>query len=148
MFKKTALFWNGAFPYHFYLLPKSDPNVAYLLPNAVYWLQCSLATANIAWAGQCHNSLFPWKLYKINLTAQKTINTAVSKYRKTEFNLGRQVIIVLVVPFKTFRKTSLGTCFNACNCLFESCFFLSFLKLAHYYKWISKKIVFLGIFPK
>ena len=41
-----------------YLLPKSDPNLVYLLPNAVYWLQCSFATANIAWAGQCNSNLW------------------------------------------------------------------------------------------
>ena len=44
--------------YHYYLLPKSDPNLVYLLPNAVYWLQCSFATANIAWAGQYNNNLW------------------------------------------------------------------------------------------
>ena len=62
----------------YYKLPKSDPNAVYLLPNAVYLLQCCFIAANIVWAGQCDNSLFPWKLYKINLTAQQTINTAIT----------------------------------------------------------------------
>ena len=53
----------------YYKLPKSDPNAVYLLPNAVYLLQCCFIAANIGWARQCDNSLFPWKLYKINLTA-------------------------------------------------------------------------------
>ena len=61
----------------YYKLPKSDPNAVYLPPNAVYLLQCCFIAANIVWAGQCDNSLFPWKLYKINLTAQQTINTAI-----------------------------------------------------------------------
>ena len=61
----------------YYKLPKSDSNAVYLLPNAVYLLQCCFIAANIVWAGQCDNSLFPWKLYKINLTAQQTINTAI-----------------------------------------------------------------------
>ena len=58
-------------------LPKSDSNAVNLTPNAVYLLQCCFIAANIVWAGQCDNSLFPWKLYKINLTAQQTINTAI-----------------------------------------------------------------------
>ena len=62
----------------YYKLPKSDPNAVYLLPNAVYLLQCCFIAANIVWAGQCDNSLFPWKLYKINLTAQQTINTTIT----------------------------------------------------------------------
>ena len=53
----------------YYKLPKSDPNAVYLLPNAVFLLQCCFIAANIVWAGQCDNSLFPWKLYKINWTA-------------------------------------------------------------------------------
>ena len=61
----------------YYKLPKSDPNAVYLLPTAIYLLQCCFIAANIVWAGQCDNSLFPWKLYKINLTAQQTINTAI-----------------------------------------------------------------------
>ena len=61
----------------YYKLPKSDPNAVYLLPNAVYLLQCCFIAANIVWAEQCDNRLFPWKLYKINLTAQQTINTAI-----------------------------------------------------------------------
>ena len=61
----------------YYKLPKSDPNAVYLLPTAIYLLQCCFISANIVWAGQCDNSLFPWKLYKINLTAQQTINTAI-----------------------------------------------------------------------
>merc|ERR1719242_2236628 len=62
----------------YYKLPKSDLNAVYLLPNAVYLLQCCFIAANIVWAEQCDNRLFPWKLYKINLTAQQTINTAIS----------------------------------------------------------------------
>ena len=62
----------------YYKLPKSDSNAVYLLPNAVYLLQCCFIAANFVWAGQCDNSLFPWKLYKINLTAQQTINTAIT----------------------------------------------------------------------
>ena len=61
----------------YYKLHKSDPNAVYLLPNAVYLLQCCFIAANIVWAGQYDNSLFPWKLFKINLTAQQTINTAI-----------------------------------------------------------------------
>ena len=61
----------------YYKLPKSDLNAVYLLPNAVYLLQCCFIAANIVWAGQCDNSLFPWKLYKINFTAKQTINTAI-----------------------------------------------------------------------
>ena len=61
----------------YYKMPKSDPNAVYLLPTAIYLLQCCFISANIVWAGQCDNSLFPWKLYKINLTAQQTINTAI-----------------------------------------------------------------------
>ena len=53
----------------YYKLPISDPNAVYLLPNAVFLLQCCFIAANIVWAGQCDNSLFPWKLYKINWTA-------------------------------------------------------------------------------
>ena len=68
----------------YYKLPKSDlnavyllPKAVYLLPNAVYLLQCCFIAANIVWAGQCDNSLFPWKLCQINFTAQQTINTAI-----------------------------------------------------------------------
>ena len=61
----------------YYKLPKSDPNAVYLLPTAIYLLQCCFIAANIVWAGQCDNSLFPWKLCKINFTAQQTINTAI-----------------------------------------------------------------------
>ena len=43
----------------YYKLPKSDPNAVYLLPNAVYLLQCCFIAANIGWARQCDNSLFP-----------------------------------------------------------------------------------------
>ena len=64
----------------YYKLPKSDPNAVYLLPNAVYLLQCCFIAANIGWARQCDNSLFPWKLYKINLTAQQTKNTLRKPY--------------------------------------------------------------------
>ena len=73
--KEMSLSWNIA---SYYKLPKSDPNAVYLPPNAVYLLQCCFIAANIVWAGQCDNSLFPWKLYKINLTAQQTINTAIT----------------------------------------------------------------------
>ena len=61
----------------YYKLPKSDSNAVYLLPNAVYLLQCCFVAANIVWAGHCDNSLFSWKLDKINLTARQTINTAI-----------------------------------------------------------------------
>ena len=66
----------------YYKLPKWDPNAVYLLPNAVYLLQCCFIAANIVWAGQCDNSLFPWKLYKIvqKLTAQQAINTAIKNW--------------------------------------------------------------------
>ena len=36
---------------HNYKWPKSDPNAVYLLPNAVYVLQCCFIAANIVWAG-------------------------------------------------------------------------------------------------
>ena len=44
----------------YYKLPKSDPNAVYLLPTAIYLLQCCFIAANIVWAGQCDNSLFPY----------------------------------------------------------------------------------------
>ena len=44
----------------YYKLPKSDPNAVYLLPTAIYLLQCCFISANIVWAGQCDNSLFPY----------------------------------------------------------------------------------------
>ena len=34
----------------YYKLPKSDPNAVYLLPTAVYLLQCCFIAANIVWA--------------------------------------------------------------------------------------------------
>ena len=68
----------------YYKLPKSDPNAVYLLPNAVYLLQCCFIAANIVWAEQCDNRLFPWKLNIINLTAQQTINTAITNWRERE----------------------------------------------------------------
>ena len=35
----------------YYKLPKSDPYAVYLLPNAVYMIQCCFITANFVWAG-------------------------------------------------------------------------------------------------
>ena len=35
----------------YYKLPKSDPNAVYLLPTAVYLLQCCFIAANIVWTG-------------------------------------------------------------------------------------------------
>ena len=61
----------------FYKLPKSDPYAVYQLPYAAYLIQCCFITANIVWAGQCHNSLFLRKL-----TAQETINTAIKNQSK------------------------------------------------------------------
>ena len=61
----------------FYKLPKSDPYAVYQLPYAAYLIQCCFITANIVWAGQCHNSLFLRKL-----TAQETINTAIKNQNK------------------------------------------------------------------
>ena len=57
----------------YYKLPKSDPNAVF----CSQMLQCCLLAANIVRAGQCDNSLFPCKLYQINLTGQQTINTAI-----------------------------------------------------------------------
>ena len=103
----------------YYKLPKSDPNAVYLLPNAVYLLQCCFIAANIVWAGQCDNSLFPWKLYKINWTALWSRNKHGCKGWEFLFQ----------------KKTSLGTGFIACNCLFDSrnCLLTSLI-LGSYYK--------------
>ena len=37
----------------YYELPKSDLYAVYLLPAAIYLLQCCLIAANIVWAGLC-----------------------------------------------------------------------------------------------
>ena len=62
----------------YYKLPKSDPNAVYLPPNAVYLLQCCFIAANIVWAGQCDNSLFPWKLEIVQNQLDCTTNNKYS----------------------------------------------------------------------
>ena len=56
----------------YYKLPKSDPNAVYFLQ------QCCFIAANIVWAGQCDNSLFPWKLEIVQNQLDCTTNNKYS----------------------------------------------------------------------